>query len=180
MHNILYEILCCIYVPKWITVIFIIFNIPTILYWNQEKFHLHSQFLGIFLTKKQTSVQFTQWRTGCKMNLHYPTPLCNCCTDMYVDASPVWLKILLNFFFFWLTFASTIFNKLRWKDVLVSFFFHFEKKALSVVIFYPSYIITSDVKIIRGKSWKFIFPIGGVQSVAQFFFIVSASAIFFQ
>ena len=79
-----------------------------------------------FFDKKQTSVQFTQWRTGCKMNLHYPTPLCNCCTDMYVlVASPVWLKILLQFFFFWLTFASTIFNKLRWKDVLVSFFFSF-------------------------------------------------------
>lgn len=126
MHNILYEILCCIYVPQWNIVIFIIFNNPTVLYWNQEKFHLHSQFFGIFLTKKQTSVQFTQWRTGCKMNLHYPTPLCNCCTDMYVlVASPVWLKILLQFFFFWLTFASTIFNKLRWKDVLVSFFFSF-------------------------------------------------------
>ena len=75
------------YVPKWNTVIFMIFNIPTVLYWNQEKFHLHSQFFGIFLTKKQTSVQFTQWRTGCKMNLHYPTPLCNCCTDMYVPRS---------------------------------------------------------------------------------------------
>ena len=177
MHNILYEILCCIYVPKWNTVIFIIFNIPTVLYWNQEKFHLHSQFFGIFLTKKQTSVQFTQWRTGCKMNLHYPTPLCNCCTDMYVDASPVWLKILLNFFFsFDLHLPAQ--SSINWGEKMC--FFHFEKKALSVVIFYPSYIITSDVKIIRGKSWKFIFPIGGVQSVAQFFFIVSASAIFYQ
>ena len=123
MHNILYEILCCIYVPKWNTVIFIIFNIPSVLYWNQEKFHLHSQFFGVFLTKKQTSVQFTQWRTGCKMNLHYPTPLCNCCTDMYVDASPVWLKNLLNFFSFDLHLPAQ--SSINWGEKMCSFHFFF-------------------------------------------------------